>query len=77
MVNGNSENVRCEATHTFQELSTTDASIELDVVDFSSANIVIEKFIWRIHLEQMAVETRKMDSVIQFTRESADQPREC
>ena len=43
MVNVSSENVRCEATHTFQELSTTDATIELDVVDASSANIVLEE----------------------------------
>ena len=43
MVNVSSENVRCEATHTFQELSTADASIELDVVNVSSANIVLEE----------------------------------
>ena len=43
MANDNSENVRCEATHTFQELSTTDSTIELDVVDVSSAKIVLEE----------------------------------
>ena len=43
MANVSSENVRCEAMHTFQELSTTDATIELDVVDVSSANIVLEE----------------------------------
>ena len=47
MVNVSSENVRCGATHTFQELSTTDNNraiqIELDVVGVSSANIVLEE----------------------------------
>ena len=47
MANVSSENVRCGATHTFQELSTTDNNraiqIELDVVSVSSANIVLEE----------------------------------
>ena len=42
LANVSSEDVRCEATHTFQKLSTTDW-IELDVVDVSSANIVHEE----------------------------------
>ena len=41
MANVSSENVRCGATHTFQELSTTDTTIELDIVDVSSVNIVL------------------------------------
>ena len=36
-----SEDVICEAT--FQDLSTTDTTIELDVVDVSSVNIVLEE----------------------------------
>ena len=36
-----SKDVICEAT--FQELSTTDTTIELDVVDVSSVNIVLEE----------------------------------
>ena len=43
LANISSEDVRCEATHTFQELSTTDTTIELDVVDVSSVNIVLEE----------------------------------
>ena len=43
LANISSENVRYEATHTFQELSTTDTTIELDVVDVSSVNIVLEE----------------------------------
>ena len=47
MANVSSENVRCGATHTFQELRTTDNNraiqIELDVVGVSSANIVLEE----------------------------------
>ena len=40
LANVSSEDVICEAT--FQELSTTDTTIELDVVDVSSVNIVLE-----------------------------------
>ena len=43
LANISSEDVRCEATHTFQELSTTDTTIELDIVDASSENIVLEE----------------------------------
>ena len=43
LANIRSEDFRCEATHTFQELSTTDTTIELDVVDVSSVNIVLEE----------------------------------
>ena len=43
LANVSSENVRCEATHTFQELSTNDAMVELDIVEVSSANIVLEE----------------------------------
>ena len=43
LANISSEDVRCEATHTFQELSTTDTTIELDVVDVSSVNVVLEE----------------------------------
>ena len=43
LANISSEDVRCEATHTFQELSTTDTTIELDVVDASSVNVVLEE----------------------------------
>ena len=41
LANVSSEDVICEAT--FQELSTTDTTIELDVVDVSSVNIVLEE----------------------------------
>ena len=40
LANVSSEDVICEAT--FQELSTTDTTIELDVVDVTSVNIVLE-----------------------------------
>ena len=43
LANISSEDVRCEATYTFQELSTTDTTIELDVVDVSSVNVVLEE----------------------------------
>ena len=43
LANISSEDVICEATHTFQELSTTDTTIELDVVDVSSVNVVLEE----------------------------------
>ena len=47
LANINSEDVRCEATYTFQELSTTDNNraiqIELDEVGVSLANIFLEE----------------------------------
>ena len=51
MANVSSENVRCGATHTFQELSTTDNNraiqIELDVVGVSSRTLFLRKDLGR------------------------------